>query len=51
LIKFVSSFYFNKIRKSLLAKVGCWHAIKNVNRLLGEISVFRNAEQWHTKIC
>jgi len=29
----------------LLAKVDCWHAIKNVNRLLGEISVFRNADK------
>jgi len=35
----------------LLAKVGCWHAIKNVNRLLGEISAFRNVEKWYAKIC
>jgi len=27
----------------LIAKEGCWHAIKNVNGLLGEISVFMNA--------
>jgi len=45
------SFYFDKSRKSLLAKVGCWHAIKNVNRLWGEISVFMHAEKWHAKIC
>jgi len=47
----VFSFYFDKGRKSLLAKVGCWHATKNVNRLWGEISVFSNAEKWYAKIC
>jgi len=50
LIEFVFSFYFDK-RKSLIAKVSCWHAIKNANRLLGDISVFRNAEKWYAKIC
>jgi len=45
LIEFVvPSFYFDKSRKSSLAKEG-WHAIENVNSLLGEISVFRNAEK------
>jgi len=38
------------VRKSSLAKVDCWHVIKNVNRILGEISVFRNAEKWYAKI-
>jgi len=38
-------------RKTLLVKVGCWHAIKNVNCLLGDISVFRNADKWCTIIC
>jgi len=35
----------------LLVKVGCGHTIKHVNRLLGEISVFRNAEKRYAKIC
>jgi len=45
------SFYLDKSRKSLLANVGCLHAIKNVNHLLGEILVFRNAEKWCEKSC
>jgi len=49
--EFVFSFYFYKSRKSLLVKIGRWLAIKNVNRLLGEISVFGNAEKWYAKIC
>jgi len=52
LIEFVFPlFYFDKSRKSSLAKEGCWHAIENVNSLLGEISVFRNAEKWYAKTC
>ena len=49
--EFVFSFYFDKSRKSLLVKIGSWLAIKNVNRLLGEISVFNNAEKWYAKLC
>ena len=50
LTEFAFSFYFDKIRKSLLAKVDCWHRITNVNRILGEISVFRNAEWRRSKM-
>jgi len=45
------SFYFDNSRKSLLAKVGCWHTIKNVNRLLGEHLVFTNDETRYQNIC
>jgi len=35
---------FDKSRKSLLAKAGCWHGNRNKNHLLAEMLVFRNDE-------